>query len=263
MVSVFTKSGRDKTLSKLNFGLIGDIDLKNPKTFINKVFVSIDMDWAPDFAIEETLQILRKYPSSASTWFVTHATDMLPAMREFPNLELGIHPNFNPLLEGGGVSSSAHEILLEALKIVPEAKSLRSHSVLTGSRLRSIWQKVGILAHSNTYLPYDETDGRLNPFMDKAGMIEVPYGWEDDVDIQSTNVEVMNRILGQGFCVLDFHPIHIYLNSPNMDAYEATRDFHGDRASLEPHRYRGHGTRTIFEYVLSQSEKSEAIEPRK
>lgn len=109
--------------------------------------------------------------------------------------------------------------------------------------------KAGLTNHCNTYLPYDRTVN-LHPFIDKSGMNEIPYGWEDDVDIMTTDRNVIDEILQMDFAVFDFHPIHVYLNSPSMALYEATRGFHADKHNLEKSIHIGYGTRTAFEYLL-------------
>lgn len=80
------------------FGNIGEIDLENPGSY-QKIFLTFDIDWASDEVLEYCIDIVEKANIKA-TWFVTHETPLLGRLRANPNFELGIHPNFNPLLEG-------------------------------------------------------------------------------------------------------------------------------------------------------------------
>jgi len=71
-----------------------------------------------------------------ATWFVTHDTPLISRLRTNSKFELGIHPNFDFLIQGeprnGG---NAQEVVARLLEIVPEAKSVRSHSMTQSSRL--------------------------------------------------------------------------------------------------------------------------------
>ena len=81
-------------------GLIKEIKIDKPDTYENKIFITMDLDWCPDFVLEYVLEILEKY-NLKCTFFITHETKLLKYLRENTNkYELGIHPNFNYLLKG-------------------------------------------------------------------------------------------------------------------------------------------------------------------
>ncbi|WP_414734117.1 hypothetical protein [Bordetella pseudohinzii] len=48
------------------------------------------MDWAADFVLADTIDLLAGLPA---IWFVTHSTPLLDCLRAEPGAELGIHPN--------------------------------------------------------------------------------------------------------------------------------------------------------------------------
>jgi len=58
------------------------------------IYLTFDLDWACDCVIEDTLLLL-EHENVPATIFVTHDTPLLKRMRENPNIELGVHPNFN------------------------------------------------------------------------------------------------------------------------------------------------------------------------
>ena len=58
--------------------------------------LTFDIDWAPDWMIEEVASILIEH-NVKTTWFVTHASPAIDKLRQMPELfELGIHPNRLP-----------------------------------------------------------------------------------------------------------------------------------------------------------------------
>ena len=82
----------------MHFGKVSEISLEEPSSY-EKVFLTFDIDWASDFVLEYCIDLIESAQVKA-TFFVTHETPLLERLRENPNFELGIHPNFNPLLEG-------------------------------------------------------------------------------------------------------------------------------------------------------------------
>ncbi|RAZ55305.1 hypothetical protein CHL10074_05170 [Campylobacter hyointestinalis subsp. lawsonii] len=84
---------------KLLFENIKNIQVKDTLSWKDKIFVTFDMDWCSDDVLSYTLDIIEKYDLKA-TFFVTHQTTLLERMKDNPNIELGIHPNFNFLLNG-------------------------------------------------------------------------------------------------------------------------------------------------------------------
>ena len=92
--------------------------------------------------IQDTINLLRKAKVNA-TWFVTHPTKMLKTLQTDFNHELGIHPNFNDLLNGISKNSS-EKVLRDCLKVIPDAKSVRSHSLTQNERLVDQFKASGL-----------------------------------------------------------------------------------------------------------------------
>ena len=68
-------------------------------------------------------------------------------------------------------------------------------------------------------------------------MIRIPYFWEDDVHCLYGDPQAFEIALGHtGLRVFDFHPIHVFLNTENMDRYERTRSQHWNAVELLHHR---------------------------
>ncbi len=219
-------------------------------------YLSIDIDWAHDDVLADTIDLVEEYRLPV-TWFVTHDTPLLARLRSNPDFELGIHPNFNFLLNGDGCAGrDAAEVVDRLMVIVPEAKSVRSHSLTQNSLLLNLFARRGLTHECYTFIPI-QSGIPLKPWRLWFDLTRVPFFWEDDIAcLYGSDVAVpMNRMAGlEGIKVFDFHPIHIFLNTEDMDRYEKTRAWHRSPQVLQAHRYAGDGTRTRFlEYLRHTS----------
>jgi len=232
------------------FGLICSVDVDEPTTW-NRLFLTFDVDWAHDEVLRDTIELVRPYDLPI-TWFITHATDVMDDLRSNQQRwELGVHPNFNPLLDGSG-HGTASLILENLLKIVPEAKTVRSHSLVQSSTLYKQFAAFGLTHDSNDYVP-SYSGLRPQPFCLENGLVKVPYCFSDELwCIKGGGEEEFNALLQkEGMLVFDFHPIHVFLNTENLDRYEATRSIHQQPTDLIKHRYQGYGTRDRLKQLLS------------
>ena len=190
----------------------------------NKVLISLDIDWAPDFVLEKTARIFEEYQVK-STWFVTHDSEFVRFMLTKPDLfELGIHPNF---FKGSTQGSTEREVLLYLLNIIPNATSVRTHGLFQYSGLmRKMCVDYGIRLDSSIFLPYMQN---ISPHHIDYGLenqnrlIRAPYYWGDYTafsrpeGIGEPNDELLSP---RGMKIFNFHPIHIGLNSSDLIAYE-------------------------------------------
>jgi len=182
--------------------------------------LTIDIDWAHDAVIADTLELLETLGAKA-TWFVTHATATLDEIRAARGHELGLHPNFNPLLDGH--SGRATDALDRLRSLAPEAQSVRSHSLARSSRLATLFVAAGLTHESNILLP-PATGSNIAAWRDWSGLIEVPIRWEDDVRLLDPSYgEPANHLGTLKLLVVDFHPIHLFLNTTTLADYEAAR----------------------------------------
>jgi hypothetical protein len=244
----------------LKFGKISEIDPAKESSWADKVFLTLDLDWAADDVIRDSIDILERARIPA-TWFITRETALIPRLRENPNFELGIHPNFNRLLFDRDESNgrTPEEIVQRLLRIVPEAVSVRSHSMTQSTPLLDFFCKVGLTHDCNTFVSHSAKIP-LAPWRHWNGMIKVPYFWEDDVHLlEKKPVDVLNLASAKGLKVFDFHPIHIALNSAQINDYELTRDAHMDFSKLvELRRSRNlEGSRDRFERLIFASSAAE------
>ena len=109
------------------FKLISSIKVNNIASWENNFFLTFDVDWAHEEIIADTLNLLYNHDASA-TFFATHESSVLKSVIEDKKHEVGIHPNFNDLINNTCVGENAESRLKNLLELFPSAKSIRSHS---------------------------------------------------------------------------------------------------------------------------------------
>ncbi len=174
------------------------------------IVLSFDTDYVPDFVLEDILNTLDMYKFRA-TFFCTNA---------FPdknrtNIELALHPNFMPDSTQG---NSVDDILLNFRKDFSSAIGVRTHRLYWYSGLQEKFINHGIVYDSSIFLPFHP---HLTPV--KIGKLtRIPYWWSDNIhllhgmDCNAVNLPGMNE---PGLKIFDFHPVHIYLNTKDLDNY--------------------------------------------
>ena len=205
----------------MQFELIKNITLKE-QSWKNKIFLTFDMDWCSDEVLSYTVDLLEAFDVPA-TFFVTHETFLLDRLRENKKFDLGIHPNFNPLLHERNIQNiNAEDTVMANMSIVPEAKAVRAHSLVQSSKILDIYKKIGLEYDLSTYLPW-HTFNMINPVEHINGLIRLFHFWEDDIELMNNNMYSSIPISGY-LQIYDFHPIHIYLNSCNLEAYQKAKN---------------------------------------
>lgn len=200
------------------------------------LFLTFDLDWASDEVFRDTLNILLAENVSA-TFFITHATPLLEEIRQNPLFELGIHPNFNGMPNNAFSAKPYAQIVDELMAIVPEAKCVRSHALAQSTLLIDVFASRGLTHDLNLLLPM-RSGIALKPFRHWNGMIRAPYLWEDDVhclDLRAGRVSGWDPapfLDCPGLKIFDFHPIHIFLNTEDLERYERARPHFRDIDAL-------------------------------
>jgi len=116
------------------------------------------------------------------TVFLTHDSPVNQQLADDPMVRLGVHPNFNPLLNGdAGPGTDARAVLLDARKLRPDARCVRSHSLVQSSRLLDLCAELGFTHECNTLIPLDAGIA-LKPWLHwTGGMVRVPYRFDDSL----------------------------------------------------------------------------------
>lgn len=230
----------------MKFENIKNIDILNSVSWVDKIFITFDIDWCSDEVLSHTLDIVEKYNIKA-TFFVTHETILLERMRANSNIELGIHPNFNPLLNSDfRYGKNIDEIIEYYKSIVPEAVSIRSHSLTVSSPMLNAFEKYGLKYECNQFIPFN-SEIELYPYKHINSIIRVPHFWEDDLHcLYQDSWDVDIYLNYKGIKVFDFHPIHLYLNTEQIERYEKSREWHNCEENLPKYRYDEYGTHSFL-----------------
>ena len=220
--------------------------IQNVKDYEDEIFLTFDLDWCSDEVLEYLLDILEESGIKA-TFFVTHKTKVLRKMEKNKNFELGIHPNFNFLLNGHfNDGKNIDEVIKYYLDIV-QAKSVRSHSMTHNSNILDAFLKYGLEFDCNIFVPFS-SNIILKPYKHWNGIIRIPYFWEDDVHcIYGWDWDVKKYLNYKGLKVFDFHPIHIFLNTENVERYNKARPYLKNYEKLKEFvNYENYGVRDFL-----------------
>ena len=222
------------------FKKIQDINLAQPSSWENEIFLTFDVDWCSDDVLSYTLDILEKHNTKA-TIFMTNNTPLINRIRANKNIELGLHPNFNNLLRGDfKYGKSIDDVLSYYKKIVPEAISVRSHSMTQNTHILDSFEKFNFIFECNTFIPFS-SNVALKPYKHwTKKLIKTPFFWEDDIHcIYEWKWDVNLFLKNKGLKIFNFHPIHVFLNSENLTKYEASKKVssHSELINLKNKRY--------------------------
>lgn len=222
------------------FDLLSNIDPSNPDSWREKVFLTLDVDWAHDEVILDCAHLIQDKEVRA-TWFFTHDSPMIGYLIDNGH-EVGFHPNFNKLLSGENSTSLQH-IVDDCLTWCPNAASTRSHSLVYGAPIASYLVTKSVTHSSNLNIPYS-SGITLAPWISSNSIIEVPYSWADEHSWSTgSQPSCSDWLEGFGLLVADFHPIHVFLNTQTSVDYETTRFCHQNPETLIKHRKSGFGVR--------------------
>jgi hypothetical protein len=216
---------------------------------INSILITLDTDWAPDFILSDVAEILSNKNIKA-TWFVTNNSIFLDSLKKNKLFEIGIHPNF----ESNSTHGEDFDSVLNNLKqIVPQAKSSRSHSLFQSSKLFQKFDKYGIENDVSLFLP-----NSINPplhYLKFANLYRFPFNWEDDIALREHDDLDINKYNLQGLQIFNFHPIHLYLNSNNLELYEKLKTNIGipnlTEKNIKKYVNPDHGVKTFFLELLN------------
>lgn len=220
---------------------------------------TIDIDWAPERVIADTLALLTEYDARA-TLFATHDSEVLRGC-DRERFELAIHPNFNPILEGRTQGLSAEQVLDDLLAMYPEARGARSHSLAFSSNILHSMAQRGLQYEVNQLMPYQPP---VTPYLLWMGLVRVPYNWEDDIHFSYGHAFDEARLSsGPGYNIVDFHPIHVFLNTDTAARYNAAKQHYQSPDELQAHVNHGPqpGTRDMLIHFLELHRQQAAPSP--
>ncbi|MBU0985471.1 MAG: hypothetical protein KKA42_16480 [candidate division Zixibacteria bacterium] len=187
----------------------------------DEAVITLDIDWAPDFVIDAVADILIRRGVKAS-WFITHDSPAVRRLMTRPELfDLGLHPNFLP---GSSHGNTVTEVFASLLRILPEARSMRTHGLVQSTTILAEAAEIGITIDVSIYMPHAThlAPHHFRMTDSNGGLVRIPYYWEDDIETlrQDRTWRVEPRTMAlPGLKVFDFHPIHVFLNTDTLTDY--------------------------------------------
>lgn len=169
-----------------------------------------DIDWASEFAIEQSLLYFKK-ANMPLTVFLTHNSKILQNAIYLGEIQAGIHPNFLP---GSSHGNSFDEVIDFNYNLLPDATSFRSHRYF---EVNDVYEKLysrGIRYGSNTCTFLED----IPPFLHRSGIVQFPIFFEDGAYLWQEGVlslkSVEHFFSTGGLKVINIHPMHLMLNTP-------------------------------------------------
>jgi hypothetical protein len=222
---------------------------------MTQVALTFDVDWADDEVLLDSLDLVRNAGVKA-TFFATHATELL-AKVDRRMIEIGIHPNFNPLLDGKG-EGSFRDVFKTFAAMYPDVVGFRSHGVVSSGPIMYHAPEYGMLYESNMYIP------RPSPcFRDYDGVIRIPMYWSDYRELlvgtpyNAGTIELPQDVPA----VMAFHPAHVFINSESPERPKRTRNLSTAEKRAQRHTGTPAGARDFLIGLLARiaREKIETV----
>ena len=175
---------------------------------LETIFLTVDIDWAPEYMIENIVKIFKQYNVSA-TVFATHKSDFLFNLQKNSHYELGIHPNLS-------ANSTQGDTLTD---IIDNLKSFYNN--MSGCRFHLLDYSYRDLDNlSKKGFKYDVSTLHMNkpciiPICNPdLKMTMLTYIWEDGpcenahlpMTLDSINLD------SPGMKIINFHPLNVFLN---------------------------------------------------
>jgi len=220
------------------------------------IHLTFDIDWAPDWAVSDVLQLLSEANAPAS-FFITHESPTINEIYDQGH-NVGIHPNFLPETTHG---SNWKDIVSGLLRLCPSATSMRTHCLVQGTPLlqRIVRAFPQLQYDLSLFTPTLKSCGLIPWRLESESLTRINYHWEDDICFYTPGHDWRELGLCGPTTVYDYHPIHIGLNSTDGSEYAAAKTLLRKRPLHEASREalgplantNGAGTRTHLETLLN------------
>lgn len=231
---------------------------------VGRYHLTFDVDWAPDWAVADVLEMLAAH-STPATFFVTHSSDILREIAAEGH-EIGIHPNF---LAGSSHGGEPVDVMRSVMALAPRARVMRTHSLVQGTTLfEAILAACPQIEYDLSLLTYGSPHAAWTGWHSRGRTLRRHnYNWEDDIAFDDPRQEWTTYRPMAPIDVLDFHPIHVALNSSREDAYMALKARLGpghlheaEREETLEFRERSPGTADFLRAVLASDSRAASFE---
>lgn len=211
--------------------------------------VTSDQDWAPEWAVAFFLNWAAEQGARPHV-FTTNVSAALQAAVDEGRATRGWHPYFGV---GSTHGSTVREVIDHLAAVAPGATTFRTHRFEESSDALQALADAGFTVESQ--FPTRYSSGIL-PSIHACGLVRLPVWFEDDVwmrDADLGDALVAASIDTPGLKILNLHPVHIALNSPSFDWYDANRAAIYGSSDGVGLAYRGRGARVVAEEILGVS----------
>ena len=228
---------------------------------MNGLIVTVDLDWAPEVAIEETLDFL-KGKNIFPTIFTTHKSAIVEA--NFNELEVGLHPYFGKDSSHG---DSISEIVKHVMDLPHNLPAFRCHRFAVCNESKQAMLNAGMRLSSNTCTDLEI----VTPFKDRFGLIEAPIFLEDGGYLWREHpLEITARlrdaIIGPGIKIILIHPMHFAINTPyfkymyDIKQSVSRQEWNSmSKSTIDKIRWRGPGIRDFLIELLAISNNTSTL----
>jgi hypothetical protein len=210
---------------------------------LNDVVLTLDVDWVPDPVLAHVVDAIAAAGVRA-TLFATHATPVLAEHRH-EAIEVALHPHFDR-------GDDLDEPLRRLKAVYPNARGARSHGLSVSSHMLLRYVAHGLQYESNIFLPGHPG---LQPVRRFEQLVSIPFYWSDDKHLERREPFDMDAIGldAAGLKVLNFHPIHVYMNTVSPDHYASFKADYQDADALVRRREPDvPGIGRLFERLLAE-----------
>jgi hypothetical protein len=220
---------------------------------MSRIAVTVDLDWACEAAIEETLDFLDER-QVLTTVFATHRSARVEA--SLGHIEVGLHPYFG---EDSSHGRSIGEVVRSVLDLPHNLAAFRCHRYASCNAAREALAGAGLWISSNVCTDLES----VAPFQDRYGATEVPIFMEDGGYLLREHAldgsgRLKASIREPGAKVFVVHPMHFAINTPHF-GYMAnikrsmSREAwnHMTPSTLDRLRWKGRGIRDLVVDVIN------------
>lgn len=218
----------------------------------NLLTITIDLDWACEIAIEETLSFFQDKKISP-TVFITHRSRTIEACMN--NMDVGLHPFFG---ENSSHGKSINEVAKNVMDLPHNLKAFRCHRFGVCNLSKQAMKEAGMLISSNVCTNLET----ISPFEDRFGFLEIPIFLEDGGYLWQKHPlrltpALKNAITNPGPKVLIIHPMHFVINTPNFEYMRYLKDSTNRKVwgqmtkrMLDKLRWKKHGIRDFIKELI-------------
>lgn len=138
--------------------------------------------------------------------------------RDNKRINLGIHPNFNPIINGDAGGDNKEVVIRKCKELIPDAVVARSHSLLNSTPLTKVLYEFGIKYELNSFIVPHKGMCVYPWYLE--GVMQIPFFFEDDIYLMEgfsnqPKFYLCNRI--KMYKIFNFHPFHLFLNTETLE----------------------------------------------